>query len=80
MPAHSLTCASVLADQREPEGGPVLREQNAVDVADEAARRIHRFLPQVVGLRLLREVGPPVYLEIPETDHEGEEQQPDKAL
>ena len=71
---------AVLADQREPEGGPVLSKKNAVDVADEPARRVHRFLPQVVGLRLLREVGPPVYLEIPEADHEDEEQQPDEAL
>lgn len=65
MPAHSLTCANVggnvlavFPDQGQPEGGPVFGKQRALYVTDKAARSVYRLLPQVVGLRLLRKIGP----------------------
>ena len=76
-------CGNVLAvlpDEREAEGGPVLGQQDTPGVADEPARGVDRLLPQMVGLRLLLVIGSPVDLQIPETQHEGEEEQPNKAL
>ena len=48
--------------------------QRALYVTDKAARSVYRLLPQVVGLRLLRKIGPTMDLEIPKPDDEREEQ------
>lgn len=71
---------AVFPDQGQPEGGAVFGKQRALHVTDKAPRGIYRLLPQMVGLRLLRKIGPTVDLEVPKPDDEREEQQTDKAL